>query len=360
MRPYNEAATNLVRERMNLCGNPTGSRVSIVWMQAAVVSAPAPHAAAADANAMNIITPTESKWLSLQLGGAELQSPKVCFSQSYPGASSSSTFLETFFADCMRAQNDGYLQLLTIIRLTTGRKLVLNTRETGVTGQPTKERFAGLFEVTSQRSLSLDQRQATEYLADSTGLKFGLAGNGHSDIFVSGDMRSVDCHHAAMTLGRYECERNASACDLGNLCGTDANPRANHVGIVEMQGWLVPRVQHDTILSDSEKSWLSQQLDGADLSEPRVCYNKEADPWAPRRSMNFLSQCAHLVDADEWLVTVAVLSTGRKVVGRTKVGFNVRSDGYFRDGGALHVSPVHEFTHSSRFTLTELRNSIPQ
>jgi len=52
-------------------------------MQAAVVSAPAPpSAAAADADAddtadgLGIITPTESKWLSLQLGGAELQSPK--------------------------------------------------------------------------------------------------------------------------------------------------------------------------------------------------------------------------------------------------------------------------------------------
>jgi len=68
---------------MKLCGNPTGSRASIVWMQAAVVSAPAPHTAAdadADADAtadgLEMITPTESKWLSLQLGGAELQSPK--------------------------------------------------------------------------------------------------------------------------------------------------------------------------------------------------------------------------------------------------------------------------------------------
>ena len=73
--------------------------------------------------------------------GAELQSPKVCFSEPYPGANSGgsrATFLETYFADCMRAQNDGYLQLLTIIRLTTGRKIVLNTRETGVAGKPTK------------------------------------------------------------------------------------------------------------------------------------------------------------------------------------------------------------------------------
>jgi hypothetical protein len=266
----------------------------------------------------------------------------VCFTKPYPGATSggsSATFLKTYFADCMQAQNDGYLQLLTIIWLNTGRKIVLNTRESGVAGKPTKvrpgrnrsaqcplifanpcvfsypppagcaehylrvghllgvlfvglfynyivfdcwtcnralatgflllsaglfskERFAGLYEVTSQRSLSLDQRQASEYLADSAGLKFGLAGNGGSDIFISGDMSSVDCHHQAKTFGRYECERNASACDLGNFCGTDKNPRKSNVGIVEVQGWLVPRVQHKTILTASEKSWLSEQLDG--------------------------------------------------------------------------------------------------
>jgi len=122
-----------------------------------------------------------------------------------------------------------------------------------------------MHELTSQRSLSLDQRQATEYLADSTGLKFGLAGNGESDIFISADMSGVDCHHKAMTFGRYECERNESACDLGNFCGTDANPRKQRVGIIEMQGWLVPRVQHKTILTASEKSWLSEQLDGRAL-----------------------------------------------------------------------------------------------
>jgi hypothetical protein len=38
------------------------------------------------------------------------------------------------------------------------------------------------------------------------------------------------------------------------------------------------------------------------------------------RSARFVGQCANLVRADEWLVTVAVLSTGKKVVGRTKVG----------------------------------------
>ena len=35
----NEAASNLIRERINLCGNPTGSRTSIVWMKAAVINA---------------------------------------------------------------------------------------------------------------------------------------------------------------------------------------------------------------------------------------------------------------------------------------------------------------------------------
>jgi hypothetical protein len=122
-----------------------------------------------------------------------------------------------------------------------------------------------MYELTSQRSLSLDQRQGSEYLADDTGLKFGLAANGKSDIFISGDMSSVDCHHKAETFGRYECERNESACDLGNFCGTATNPRKQHVGIVEMQGWLVPRVQHKTILTASERSWLSVQLDGRAL-----------------------------------------------------------------------------------------------
>jgi hypothetical protein len=78
-------------------------------------------------------------------------------------------------------------------------------------------------------------------------------------------MNSVDCHHKARAFGQYECERNESACDLATLCGTDANPRREHVGIVEVQGWLVPRVQHDTILTASEKSWLSEQLDGRAL-----------------------------------------------------------------------------------------------
>jgi hypothetical protein len=64
---------------------------------------------------------------------------KVCFSKSYPGTNSSSTFLETYFADCMQADTDGHLQLLTIIRLTTGRIIVLNTREPGVAGNSTKE-----------------------------------------------------------------------------------------------------------------------------------------------------------------------------------------------------------------------------
>jgi hypothetical protein len=58
-----------------------------------------------------------------------------------------------------------------------------------------KERFAGLFELTNRRSLSLDQRQSTAYLADSSGLKFGLAGDGDTDIYISGDMSSVDCNH---------------------------------------------------------------------------------------------------------------------------------------------------------------------
>jgi len=65
--------------------------------------------------------------------------PKVCFSKSYPGTNSSSTFLERYFADCMQAHTDGHLQLLTIIRLTTGRIIVLNTRESGVAGNSTKE-----------------------------------------------------------------------------------------------------------------------------------------------------------------------------------------------------------------------------
>ena len=32
---------------------------------------------------------------------------EVCFSKSYPGASSSSTFVETYFADCMQAHTHG-------------------------------------------------------------------------------------------------------------------------------------------------------------------------------------------------------------------------------------------------------------
>jgi hypothetical protein len=73
--------------------------------------------------------------------GAELQSPKVCFTKPYPVATSggsSAAFVKTYFVDCMQAQNDGYLQLLTIIRLNTGTKIVLNTRESGVAGKPTK------------------------------------------------------------------------------------------------------------------------------------------------------------------------------------------------------------------------------
>jgi len=68
-----------------------------------------------------------------------------------------------------------------------------------------------------------------------------------------------------------------------------------------------------------------------------VCFNKESDPWTTMRSANFLAQCAYLAGADEWLVTVAVLSTGKKVVGRTKSGFSPGTDGYFRDGRALHL-----------------------
>ncbi len=47
----------------------------------------------------------------------------------------------------------------------------------------------------------------------------------------------------------------------------------------------------------------------------------------------------YIVDADEWLVTVAVLSTGKKVVARTKIGFSLTDEGYFRDGRALHLFP---------------------
>jgi hypothetical protein len=85
-RHFNEAGANLIRERMRLCGNPTGSRASIVWMQATVVAVQGPQPApAADANAdadtnadaVDIMTAMESEWLSLQLGGAELRSPEV-------------------------------------------------------------------------------------------------------------------------------------------------------------------------------------------------------------------------------------------------------------------------------------------
>jgi hypothetical protein len=73
VRPGAEAAANLIRGRMQLCGNPTGSRASIVWMQATVVPMPMPAAAAAadaDVAAAAVMTAAESHWLTLQLGGA--------------------------------------------------------------------------------------------------------------------------------------------------------------------------------------------------------------------------------------------------------------------------------------------------
>jgi len=70
VRPGTEAAANLIRGRMKLCGNPTGSRASIVWMKATVVPMPMPAEADAAADAVEMMTAAESEWLSLQLGGA--------------------------------------------------------------------------------------------------------------------------------------------------------------------------------------------------------------------------------------------------------------------------------------------------
>lgn len=89
-------------------------------------------------------------------------------------------------------------------------------------------------------------------------------------------------------------------------------------------------------------------LAGADLTDPKVCYNRESDSWPASRSARFVGQCASLVRPDEWLVTVTVLSTGKKVVGRTKIGPNPTTDGYLRDGRAK----LYELTQKKTFSLS--------
>ena len=89
------------------------------------------------------------------------------------------------------------------------------------------------------------------------------------------------------------------------------------------------------ILTDEERDWLSDAVGGVALSNPDVCYDMNRD--LDRLALNFYAGCSNKVSDREgnnngkMIVTVVELSTGRKIVGTTTVGWDGKKAGGRRD-----------------------------
>ena len=94
------------------------------------------------------------------------------------------------------------------------------------------------------------------------------------------------------------------------------------LGVRHVEGWLVPKPKVDPILTPDEVAWLKTEMDGIHLEAPKaVCYDREKDPWTKRRAKHFHESCGGRLAKGDVLVTVTVLSTGRKIVGKSTITF---------------------------------------
>ena len=96
------------------------------------------------------------------------------------------------------------------------------------------------------------------------------------------------------------------------------------VTILRMAVWIVrrPTFRFDTVLTGAEKSWLSTQLGGTELSSPEVCYTRPEASYSKSLNGNkykdLMNACFGLADkgrtTDYQVLTMIMLENGKKIV----------------------------------------------
>jgi hypothetical protein len=173
-------------------------------------------------------------------------------------------------------------------------------------------------EVTTNTTITLDKQQNYAYSYK----KIGYRGSGTEDFSFRFDATSgpyMQCMMQSQIFGYNDYRGNNTK--KQRVCGTDDNPKWNGIGITHFEAWVVPKPVAPSIMTEAERAWLGEKLNGANLTDPYICYDKAKDPWDDRRAQHFHKSCGGKLKKGEMLVTVAWLSTGRKVVGKTITGF---------------------------------------
>ena len=321
-------------ERVKFCDEADGAGFGVDVFEAWIVKKPP----------VALLDEPEVQWLSQALhGGALLNDPKwtrTCFDTETDlgGAGwqqrvkSSDNFVKNkLHVAC--SELAVHEMLITVAVLDSGRKIAVNTyKQYGRTAAekqmkpvpaPGADLNVAIFEVTNSSKhypvgSNGGTRQFWDYTQDKK-LSFG-----QDELFFEKDLTSGHFRRSGSVPTFQSQQTSHLSAPKENFA--KAGSDTGYFSVARFAVWVVPKQNHEVLTMD-ERDWLTGVMrfdKGAiDPENVQTCYDTAQWAAGEANATAFHAACDGQTSATSTLMMVAMLSNGKKIVGKTSLGFDV-------------------------------------